>query len=121
MDYNCKIIKIIEDLEVIINISGCILRGHDIYGTLLDEGVYCTVELNFFDDIEINECNEEKPNIIYRSGFEYDFIGRLDFDSRIVKSLIDIELEQEDLFDYAYLDGEMVNVNIKRIDFIFPK
>lgn len=121
MTYSCKILKIIEDLEVIISISDCILRGHDVYGTLLNAGDLCTVELDFFDDIEIKECIEEKPSIIYKTGFEYRFTGRLDFNNRIIKSLIDIQLEQEDLFDYAYLDGKMVTADIKRIDFIFSE
>lgn len=119
MNYFCKINKIVEELEVVLDISGNVIKGLDIHGTLRSEGEECFVEMIFFDDITISESNATQPCIVSGKGFEHSFIGILDFENKTVKSMIDIELEEEELYESGYLDGKMVKVDVKRIDFIF--
>lgn len=119
MNYFCKIKEVIEELEITLDIAGILIKGFDVYGTLLSEGDECLVEINFFDDVTISEVEQNVPSIIQGTGFKYSFVGRLDFNKRMVKSLIDIELEEEELFGSSYLDGKMVRVDVKRVDFVF--
>ena len=119
MKYFCKINKIIDELEVVLDISGNLIKGFDIHGTLFNEGDECFVEMSLFDDILIQESEEKKPAIYSGAGFKYSFIGKLNIEKRCLKSLIDIELDEIELYEYGYLDGKFVKVDVKRIDFVF--
>lgn len=118
MWYFGEIKEIVEELEIVLDISGNIIKGLDVHGTLKKEGDECYVEMNFFDDITISESSATHPNIISRSGFEYSFVGILDIENQVVKSLLDIRIEEEELYEIGYLDGKMVEVGVKRIDFV---
>ncbi len=119
MKYYCKINKIVDELEVVLDISGNLIKGFDIHGTLLNEGDECFVEMSFFDDIIITESKEKKPAIYSETGFKYSFIGKLDIGKRCLESLINIELDEAELYEYSYLDEKFVKVDVKRIDFVF--
>ncbi len=36
-----------------------------------------------------------------------------------MRSVIDFDIDKEELFDYGYLDGLQVKINVLRIDFDF--
>ncbi len=37
----------------------------------------------------------------------------------MLRSVIDFDIDKEELFDYGYLDGLQVKINVLRIDFDF--
>lgn len=122
MKYVCKIVDIIDGDTVEVNIQGVILTGLVSCGITKEIGETAEVELEFFPDIVISEC-KEKAVFIRKTNeyFGYIIAGILDVDKAQLHSLIDFEIPREYLFDYGYLHGKYVMIEIIRMDFIFER
>ena len=72
------------------------------------------------NDIEI-ELSEDNKMSIERLGksFKYSIWGVLDIENAVLKSLIDFEIDQEELYNYGHLDGKYVRMDVLRLDLIF--
>ena len=116
MIYDC-IIKSVDEEEITIDIDGNELVCFCNVGTdhLAGDRIKCALSL--YDDYSICE-NIEKECKIVRKGnsYSYEIYGALDADKRIMRSVIDFELEEEDIYDIAYLDKEMFGLLVQRID-----
>lgn len=121
MTYNCKIIDI-DDEEVTLKIGDICITGFVNCGVKKEIGEEATVDISLFDDLKITQCNENKFGI-ERKGetFEYVLFGTLDIANAVLKSVIDFEIDEEELFDYGYLDGMQVKIDVSRIDFDLKK
>lgn len=77
------------------------------------------VDISLFDALKITPCSEKFG--IERRGktFQYTLFGMLDITNAVLKSIIDFQLDKEELFDYGYLDGLQVKIDVLRIDFEF--
>lgn len=119
MMYKCKIIGIQDD-EVTILINDTEITGFVNRGILFDVGTKTEVVLEFYDKLVIKKSNSDKA-YIERMGnsFSYLIVGILNVDEMKIHSIIDFHLDPEDLFDYGFLDGEMVQLEVLRIDFEF--
>lgn len=51
--------------------------------------------------------------------FAYSLFGTLDIAKGILKSVINFEIDEEELYNYGYLDGKQVKVDVLRIDLDF--
>lgn len=73
-----------------------------------------------YDDLEISEIDFNKT-AMERMGdsFSYSLYGILDVDNSILKSAIDFAIDREELYDYGYLHGKMVRIDVGRIDIDF--
>ena len=119
MKYNCKIINIVED-EVTIRIGDAYITGFVNCGITKEIGQEAIVELLLYDDLEIIQCDKKKINIERRNHtFAYSLFGILDIASGILKSVINFEIAKEELYNYGYLDGKQVQVDVLRIDLDF--
>lgn len=66
------------------------------------------------------QCSEEKFCIERKDkSFKYILFGILDVEHAMLKSVIDFEIDAEELFDYGYLDGKQVKIEVLRLDFDF--
>lgn len=66
------------------------------------------------------QCDEKKLSIERKAQtFEYSLFGTLDITKGILKSVINFEIDKEELYNYGYLDGKQVKVDVLRIDFVF--
>lgn len=119
MKYNCEIINIDED-EVTIRIRDVCITGFVNCGVEKKIGQEAIVEILLYDDLEIMQCDEKKLSIERKSQtFEYSLFGTLDITKRILKSAINFEIDEEELYNYGYLDGKQVKMDVLRIDFVF--
>lgn len=119
MKYNCKIVNVDED-EVTIKIGDVCITGFVNCGTVKEKGQKATVEMLLYDDLEITQC-EEKKIAVERKGqtFKYSIFGIMDIAKGCLRSEIDFEIDKEELYNYSYLDGMQVKVDVLRIDFDF--
>ena len=115
MTYDCRIINVDED-EVTVQIGDATITGFANCG--VDAEI--KVEILLYDDIEI-ELSEDNKMCIERLGksFKYSIWGVLDIENAVLKSLIDFEIDQEELYNYGHLDGKYVRMDILRLDLIF--
>lgn len=119
MKYNCEILNIIDE-EIIIKIGDSQITGFSNNGTIQNIGDEILVDIQLFDDLKISETDYTEPAITKKdNSFAYSLYGVLDVDSSILKSKIDFKIDKEELFDYGYLDGKNVKVDVVRIDFDF--
>ncbi len=119
MKYNCEIINIVDD-EVTIRIGNVCITGFVNCGVTKKIGQEAIVEILLYDDLEITQCDEKKLCIKRKKQtFQYSLWGILDIDNGILKSVINFEIDEEELYKYGYLDGEQVKVDVLRIDFDF--
>lgn len=119
MKYNCTIIDIDDD-EITIRIGTTCIAGFCNNGILKQRGDIAEVEISLYDDLEINQCDDNNKYIVRKgNSFSYSLYGILDIDKSILKSVIDIEIDPEELFDYGYLDGKGVKIDTLRIDLTF--
>ena len=119
MIYNCKIIDIDEE-EITIKIGDTYITGFANCGVDKEAKEKTQVGIELFDDLRITQCSEDKFGI-ERKGttFMYSLYGTLDIENCVLKSVIDFEIAKEDLFEYGYLDGRQVKMDVLRIDFDF--
>lgn len=119
MKYDCEIINIVED-EVTVRIGDACITGFVNCGIMKKIGQEAIVEILLYDDLEIAQCDEKKLSIERKSQtFEYSLFGILDIDRGILKSVINFEIDKEELYDYGYLDGKQVKIDVLRIDLDF--
>lgn len=73
-----------------------------------------------YDDLEIHEIVDEEYSAIKKdNSYAYELRGVLDIDRHLLKSVIDFDIDDEILMNYAYLDGKFVSINALRIDLEF--
>ena len=119
MKYDCEIINVLED-EVTVKIGDACITGFVNCGVPKKIGHVVSVEILLYDDLVITQCDEIKISV-ERKGktFEYSLFGILDIESGILKSVIDFEIDREELYNYGYLDGKRVKIDVLRIDLDF--
>lgn len=119
MKYKCIIIDVKDD-EVTILVNNTEITGLSNRGILLDIGTETEVEISFFDDLKISKSKQKKP-CIYQKGdsLSYLIIGILNVEEVRIESLINFDLELDDLFNFGFLDGKMVEVEVVRINLEF--
>lgn len=72
------------------------------------------------NDAEIEEIIEEKKDIVWDGKtFQHYIYGQLDVDKLIIKSIIDVPIEKEDIFNYSYCDQKYIKMKIDRFDIEF--
>lgn len=119
MKYNCEIINIVED-EVTVRIGDACITGFVNCGIIKKIGQEAIVEILLYDDLEITQCDEKKISIERKNQtFEYSLFGTLDIAKGILKSVINFEIDEKELYNYGYLDGKQVKVDVLRIDLDF--
>ena len=111
MKYKCEIINIVDD-EVTVRIGDVYITGFVNCGIIKEIGQKATVEILLYDDKKISI---ERKN----QSFAYSLFGTLDIAKGILKSVINFEIDKEELFNYGYLDGKQVQVEVLRIDLDF--
>jgi|GEM_PF-1344489 len=117
--YNCMIVNI-DDEEITIKIVDTILIGFSNTGIVYKEGDKTTVDIMLFDDLEICESTTAVSSVAKKgNSLSYSLYGILDINNTILKSEIDFSIDAEELFDYGYLDGKSVRIDVVRIDFDF--
>ena len=119
MIYDCRIINADED-EVTVQIGDVTITGFANCGVDAEIGEEIKVDILLYDDIEI-ELSEDNKMCIERLGktLKYSILGILDIENAVLKSLVDIEIDQEELYNYGHLDGKYVRMDVLRLDLIF--
>ena len=122
MKYKCKIVEIKENDEITILIDNLKITGFSNRGISFDVGIEVTVDIELYDELIFAESSA-KESYIKRSGnsLSYFIVGFLNVEEMKIDSIIDFSLEPEDLYDYGYLDGKMIEVDILRFNFEFEK
>lgn len=119
MTYNCKIIDIDEE-EVTVKIGETCITGFVNCGMTKKIGEETVIDILLYDDLEVTQCGENKCGIEREAKtFKYSLFGTLDIANAILKSIINFEIDKEELFNYGYLDGKQVKIDVLRIDFHF--
>ena len=116
MTYNCKIGNIDEE-EVTLRIGDICITGFVNCGISKEIGEEALVDISLYDDLKITQCREEKF-CIERKDKSFNF-GILDVEKAMLKSVINFKIDAEKLFDYGYLDGKQVKIEVLRLDFDF--
>lgn len=120
MKYNCEILSIVDDDEVTVKIGDVQLTGFVNSGITASIGEETLVDLSFYDGLEIVESDSSTVSVMRKGkSLAYSLYGTLNVDKAMLESVIDVELDEDDLFDYGYLDGKKVKIDVKRIDFCF--
>ena len=121
MIYNGIIKGIGEDgEEVTIKINDVIITGFVNCGVEKNIGDICDFKIQLYDDLEMKEIAENKKEI-HRIGNSYSYYvrGILDIDALKIHSILDIDLEKEDVYDYSFLDSKYVEIRVQRLDINF--
>ncbi|MDE5908328.1 MAG: hypothetical protein K2H52_06280 [Lachnospiraceae bacterium] len=119
MTHNCKIVNIDEE-EVTLRIGDIYITGFANCGINKKIGEETMVDISLYDDLKIMQYSEDKFCIERKDKtFKYTLFGILDVENAILKSVIDFKIDEEELFDYGYLDGMQVKIEVLRIDFDF--
>lgn len=119
MKYNCVIKEIEDDEEVTIKIENTIITGFVNMGLSIPIDTKTEVEIEFYDDIEIEETNIQEKSILSKGTYSYSIFGILDIDNGIISSTLDFSIDREYLYEYGFLDGKYVEVRVNRLDFYF--
>lgn len=85
-------------------------------------GEETVVDILLYDDLEITQYSERKF-CIEREGktLKYALFGTVDIVNAALKSVVNFEIDKEELFDYGYLNGEQVKIEVLRINFDFKE
>lgn len=121
MIYNGVIKEIGEDgEEVTIETNDVIITGFVNSGVEKNIGDICDFKIQLYDDLEMKEIAENKKEL-YRieNSYSYYVRGILDVDALKVHSILDIDLDKEDVYDYSFLDGKYVEIRVQRLDINF--
>ena len=119
MLYNCKIINI-EEEEITIKIGEVYITGFTNCSVNKGIGEDAVVDISLYDDLKLPLCEENKCGIERKNNtFCYIIFGTLDICNSVLKSVINFEIDKEELFDYGYLDGKHVKTDVIRLDFDF--
>ena len=119
MLYDCKIINI-EEEEITIKIGNVYITGFTNCSVNKGIGEAAVVDISLYDGLKLSPCEENKCGIERKNNtFCYAIFGTLDVYKSVLKSVINFEIDKEELFDYGYLDGKQVKIDVLRIDFDF--
>lgn len=121
MIYNGIIEDIDEDgEEVKIKVENNSIIGFVNCGAQISIGDQCNFEIQLYGDLDFIEISD-KINQIEKigNGYSYYIRGKLDVENLKIHSIIDFELEKEDVFDYSYLDNKYIQVKVQRMDISF--
>lgn len=119
MKYNCTIVNSNEE-EITIKIGDVYITGFANSGILKNVGEETVVDILLYDDLEICESDKSENCIVRKkNSFAYSLYGVLDIDNLILKSEIDFEIDEQELFDCGHLDGKKVKIDTIRIDLDF--
>lgn len=118
MKYNCKIISV-EEEEVTVQIDKISITGFVNCGVDKNVGQETSVEISLYDDLNITPCDDKVGLERKHKSFEYSLWGILDIQNGVLKSVIDFEIDENEIFDYGYLDGKYVKIDVLRLDFEF--
>lgn len=119
MKYNCKIISVDEE-EVTVQIDNVCITGFVNCGVDKKIGQETTVAISFYDDLNITPCDDDKVGLERKpKTFQYSIWGILDIQNGILKSIINFEIDEDELFAYGYLDEKYVKIDVLRFDFEF--
>ena len=110
--------------EIIISIDGQQLRCFMPYGSSIPIEIgnqyYVKLEADIYNDLEIKEVKKNVKEIrCINQTFAYCISGILDVDNAKIESTIDIYLDKEYLYDYAFLDKKYVELKIDRFNIDF--
>ena len=119
MKYNCVIKEIEDDDEVTFKIENVIITGFVNMGISIPVDEETEVEIELYDDIEIEESNIHEKAILSKGTYSYSIYGVLDIDNSIISSTLDFSIDRECLYEYGFLDGKYVEVKVGRLDFYF--
>ena len=119
MKYNCVIKEIEDDEEVTIKIGNTIITGFVNMGLSIPIDKETEVEIEFYDDIEIEETQIREKSILSKGTYSYSIYGILDIDNGILRSTLDFSIDRDYLYEYGFLDGKYVEVKVNRLDFYF--
>jgi len=119
MKYNCVIKEIEDDEEVTIQIGGVTITGFVNMGISIPIDEEVEVEIELYDDIEIEEVNIYEKSILSKGTYSYSIFGILDVDNGIISSILDFTIDRECLYEYGFLDGKYVEVKVGRLDLCF--
>ena len=121
MKYICTIVGTDdEEEEITIKIEDTYITGFSNSGIYQKPGHQATVDVILNDDLNIFESNTNEVSIVrVDKSFRYSLYGILDIDNCMLRSAIVFEIDKEELFNYGYLDGKMVRVDVLRINFDF--
>lgn len=119
MKHDCTIIDVIGDV-VTIKVGQVYIVGFVNSGVSKNIGDEVQGDILLYGDLKICKSNINESAII-RNGdmLSYSLYGILDIDNCILKSDIEFSIDKEELYDYGYLDGEWVRIDVIRIDIDF--
>jgi len=119
MKYNCVIKEIEDDQEVTIKIGEVTITGFVNMGISMQIDDKTEVEIELYDDIEIDEADIHEKSILSKGTYYYSIFGILDIDNGIISSILDFAIDRECLYEYGFLDGKYVEVKVGRLDLCF--
>lgn len=113
MKYACKLLENNDD-DIVVNIQGVILNCFTNTGINFNVGDDFLAEINVYDDFKIFPSKSDKPSIKKGIGYRYTITGTLNIEKQGIDSIIFFSLD--DLYNYGYLDNQMVDVSVLRLD-----
>lgn len=111
-----------EEIDISINSIRlkCFMPYEMIFLVEEGESYYAEIESIIFDKLIINEIYEPIKQIQSDvNSFAHKVYGYLDIDKGLVKSSIDVYIDRVYLYDYGYLDGKFVELDIDRFNIEF--
>ena len=113
MIYECLVKENLEE-DVLIEINNVTLLCFSNVGFYGDKGSKVDANIELFDDITISKSVLNEPKITHKEGYQYQITGVLNIAKGGVDSLIFFDID--DLYDYSYLDGKLVDIDVIRLN-----
>lgn len=113
MIYSC-LIKANNESDVLVSTNNVDLLCFSNIGIYGDVGDVIPLDIDVYDEFEISKSNCNEKSVKHISGYQYKITGILNVDKGGVDSLIFFPID--DLCDYSYLDNEMVELNVIRLN-----
>ncbi|MCR3758506.1 hypothetical protein KYB31_05785 [Clostridium felsineum] len=115
--------ELVEE-EIIVNVDGQELRCFTPYGIEKDinlgDKYSADIEAQFYDDIELEIIQEDIKKIeCIGETFSHYIYGKVDIDKCVIKSSIEIKLDEWDLVEHGYCDNKYVRLKVDRFNLEF--
>lgn len=115
--------EIIEE-EVVVNVNGQLLRCFISYldDICIEVGneYYANIEYEIYNELMVEKVNEELKSIqCINESFSYDIVGKLNVDECKLESLIDIEIDEEDIYECGCYDNKYIKFRVDRFNIEF--
>ncbi len=115
--------EMIEE-EVVVNINGQLLRCFISYlDTIIIEvgnEYYANIEYEIYDELKVEIVNKNIKSIqCANESFSYDIIGKLNVDECKLESLIDIKINEEDIYECGCYDNKYIKFRVDRFNIEF--